>query len=403
MGSSPFLRLSHRMKIRALGAMAALVIALPLGLSGCVAVTSVQLNSGSDAGPAHRIVVSFEATRDGSGPVRGVVGLRIPEAWEVESVSFTGDLTGTATRSIVMERVYAQEWEASVGPGYNGPKPGYEWWVGYSPAGTWVEGDEAQVTFEIDTHGRGGTYLLDLVTGIADEGSAPADIEDVTNDHALWYLGSAGAKPAGVLLDQAVTVYAFTDVHPGAAHFDAIQGMASRGLVAGYPTGEGHSEFRPAAAVFRAQFAKMIDGALGLTVEEAMAPPVLFTDLGPDDATGLYPHEYVWAAYQQGIIKGYSTGVFKPYVAISRGQVVTVTVRALQARRPAALAAPPTGYVQTWGNDLSSEHRANAAVAEYNGLLEGLLPGTAAADGNAPMSRGEVAQLLWNMMAFIGP
>jgi hypothetical protein len=395
--------LYHRVKILLLCGAAVLVAFLALTLGGCVTTTLIELGSGSDAGSDNRVVVSIEATRDCAGPVRGVIGLRIPEAWEVRSVSFAGDLNGTATRSTVMEQVYAGEWEAAAGPGYNGPKPGYEWWVGYSPASTWVKGDESQVTFHIDTHGRGGTYLLDLVTGIADVGPALADIEDVANDHALWYLGSAGAAPTGILLDQAVTVHTFTDVHPGASYYDAIQGMASRGLIAGYPTGGGYSEFRPANSVFRAQFAKMIDGALGLTVDETMAPPVVFTDLGLDDPADPYPHEYVWTAYKNGIIKGYSTGIFKPYSVISRGHVVTMTVRALAALHPTALAVPPDDFRQTWGRDLLPEHKANAAVAESNGLLAGLPLKTTAADGNAPMPRGEVAQLLWNMMALIEP
>jgi len=390
----------HKKILVLLGA-AMLAAVLVLTLTGCVKTSVVELGSGADAGSDHRIVFSFTATRDCSGPVRGVVGLRIPEAWEVKSVSFTGDLSGTATRSTVMEQVYAEEWEATVGPGHNGPKPGYRWWVGYSPAGTWAKGDESRVTFSIDTRGRGGTYLLDLVTGIADAGPALADIEDVANDHALWYLGSAGVAPPGVLLDQVVTVYSFTDVHPGAGYYDAIQGMASRGLIAGYPTSGGFSEFRPANPVFRAQFAKMIVGALGLTVDETMTPPVAFTDLGGDDSADLYPHEYVWTAYKNGIIKGYSTGVFKPYSAISRGHVVTMTVRALKALHPTVLAAPPEDFVQTWGGDLLPEHKANAAIAESNGLLAGLPLTTIAADGDAPMPRGEVAQLLWNMMGLI--
>lgn len=392
---------SRLKKVLVLTGAAMLTAVVALTLAGCVKTSVVDLGNGADAGSDHRIVVSFTATRDCAGPVRGVVGLRVPEAWEVRSVSFAGDLSGTATRSAVMEEVYATEWETTVGPGHNGPKPGYRWWVGYSPAGTWAKGDESTVTFSIDTRGRGGTYLLDLVTGIADAGPAPADIEDVANDHALWYLGSAGVAPAGVLLDQVVTVHAFTDVHLGAGYYDAIQGMASRGLVTGYPTSGGYSEFRPANPVFRAQFAKMIAGALGLTVDETMTPPVAFADLGRDDPADLYPHEYVWTAYKNGIIKGYSTGVFKPYSAISRGHVVTMAVRALFALHPTVLTLPPEGFTQTWGKDLPPEHKANAAIAESNGLLAGLPLTTSAADGNAPMPRGEVAQLLWNLMGLI--
>ncbi len=397
------MRRSRRKRLLMVCGVALLVIVLALVVSGCATITVVNLNSGSDAGSNYQIVMSFKANQDSSSPVRGVIGIRIPETWTVKSVGFSGVLSGTATRSTVMEGVYVSEWETTTGVGFNGPKPGYKWWVGYSPANTWANGDESQVTFLIDTHGRGGTYLLDFVTGVADQGPALADIEDVENDHALWYVGSAGTEPAGVLLDQAVTLYAFTDVHPAADYYDAIQGMASRELIEGYPIGGGYSEFRPTNPVFRAQYAKMIDGALGLDVDEDMAPPVSFTDLGTDDISTLYPHEYVWTAYGSNIIKGYMDGSFKPYTPISRGHVVTMTVRALLALYPAALVVPPDGYVQTWGNDLLPEHKANAAIAEYNNLLAGLPLATTAANANASMPRGEVAQVLWNMMTLIMP
>ncbi len=394
----------RRKRLLVLCGAAVLVVVLAVLLGGCVQISNVNLNSGVDAGSNYQISMTMTATYDSGGPVRGVIAIRIPEAWEVKTVSFTGSLNGAATRSTVMEGVYASEWEAATGAGFNGHKAGYEWWVGYSAANTWAVGDANTVTFLIDTHGRGGTYMLDVVTGIADQGPALADIEDVTNDHAMWYIGSAGDPVTGALLDQAVTLYSFTDVHPGASYYDAIQGMASKGLIEGYPTSGGYSEFRPTNSVYRAQFAKMIDGALGLPVNEAMPAPVSFTDLGTDDPVNLYPHEYVWVAYNNNIIKGYNDGTFKPYSAISRGHVVTMTVRALLAMYPAALTLPPDGYVQTWGNDLPAEHKANARIAQYNNLLAGLPLITTASSGSASMPRGEVAQVLWNMMGLItGP
>ncbi len=393
--------MSWRKRLLVLGGAAVLVVVLAVLLSGCVTISSVNTGSGADAGSNHQISMTLTATTDATGPIRGVFAIRIPTAWDVKTVAFTGALNGAATRSTVMEGVYATEWEAQpVGAGYNGPKAGYKWWVGYSPANTWATGDTTLVTVNVDTHGRGGTYMLDFVTGVADQGPALADIEDIANDKQLWYIGSAGT---GAVLDQAVTLYSFTDVHPDATYYTAIQGMASRGLIEGYPTAGGYSEFRPSNSVYRAQFSKMIDGALGLPVNEAMAAPVNFSDLGSDAPADLYPHEYVWTAYSNNIIKGYTDGTFKPYTAIMRGHVVTMTVRALQAKYPAALTIPPDGFVQTWGNDLPAEHKANARIAEYNNLLAGLPLTTTATSGTASMPRGEVAQVLWNMMSLITP
>jgi hypothetical protein len=396
----------RRKKLSILAGAAVLLIAVAVLLGGCVTISNVQLNGNVTAGSNHVISMTLTATTDATSPIRGVLAVRIPSAWEVKTVSFSGALNGTATESSVMETTYSTDWEAATGPGYNGHKAGYEWWVGYSPAGTWTSGQQTTVTITLDTHARGGTYYLDFATGVA--GDVTPENPD---DSGLWQVGSAGDTPTGMLLDQAITLYCFTDVYPGISYFEAIQGMGAAGLISGYGPGTGgYFEFRPANAVLRAQYAKMIDGALGLTVDEAMAPPVNFSDLGADVLPGpgvvdsLYPHEYVWVAYNDNIIKGYTDGSFKPYIAISRGQVVTMTVRALLNLHADVLQSVPADFVQTWGNDLPPEHKANARIAEYNNLLAGLPLSTTASNGNGSMPRGEVAQVLWNMMNLIaGP
>ncbi len=377
-----------------------ILVASALLLAGCVEITGFQVNGGVAAGSQHLITLEASATVPSESPVRVVVALRIPSVWEVKSVTLAGPtVTDTFQESNVIEGVYAGEWEAeSAGIGHNGHKEGYEWWAGYTGPHAWTLGQAGQVAIVIDTHGRGGSYLLDLVTGVA----GSANPEDVA-DKSLWQVGSAGLRPSGVRLDEAITLYCFTDVTPQSHYFEAIQGMGAKGLIEGYPTGSGgYREFRPANAVLRAQYAKMIVGALGLGVDEAMTPPVDLRDLGRDVLTNLYPHEYVWTAYANNIIKGYSDGTFRPYIGISRGHAVTMAVRALQRLHPGILQPVPGTYVETWGKDLLPEHSANARMAHYNGLLAGLPLTTTAANGNAPMSRGEVAQLLWNMMGLIG-
>ena len=336
-------------------------------------------------------------------PVRGVVAIRIPSAWEVKSVSFSGEaLNGVATESAVMEGVYATEWETTPGVGHNGHKDGYEWWVGYSPASSFATGDSGVVAISIDSHGHGGTYLLDLAFGVA----APDEPED-PDDKALWQIGSAGLNPTGVMLDRSITLYSFTDVPPADSYFPAIQGLGALDVVHGYGPGpDGSYEFRPANVVTRAQFAKLICGALnaagvpGFAPTEAMEPPVNFRDLGADDPLDLYPHEYVWTAWDHGIVKGYSSTSFRPYEHIQRGHVITMTVRALRALDDDPLREPPADFVPEWGSDMLAEHKANARIAEYNHLLDGV----PLADGVAPMPRQEVAQVMWNVLDLLtGP
>jgi S-layer homology domain len=375
------------------------LLAAAILMGGCVQIIGLQLNGEIAAGSNHTITLEASTTVPSGGPVRIVVAVRLPSAWEVVSASLIGpEMIDVFSDSTIMESVYASEWEAvAVGPGHNGPKDGYDWWVGYSEAHDWDKGEAGRVSITVDTHGRGGTYLIDLATGLAGD-VAPEDLAD----RSLWQIGSAGLNPSGVFLDQPITLYCFTDVPPRAEYYEAIQGMGAAGLIGGYPFGSGgYREFRPLNPVLRAQYAKMVVGALNLGINENMAAPVDFRDLGGDTPDNLYPHEYVWTAYSYGIIKGYSDKTFRPYTPITRGHAVTMTVRALQKLHPGLLEQVPADFVQTWGKDLLPEHSANARIAEYNDLLTGLPLTTAASSGNAPMSRGEVAQLLWNMMVLL--
>jgi hypothetical protein len=175
--------------------------------------------------------------------------------------------------------------------------------------------------------------------------------------------------------------------------------MADSGIIGGY-TVEGGREFRPGNPVLRAQFAKMIIGALAMAVSEDATCP--FTDLGADDPASFYPHEFVAAAYNAGIIKGKGSTSFAPWDNIKRSQVVTMVVRALQNLHPSLLASPPAGYTNAWGDTYDAEQGPLARIAEYNGLLDGLPLTGAASDPWGAMSRGETAQVLWNVVAKLG-
>jgi plastocyanin len=191
----------------------------------------------------------------------------------------------------------------------------------------------------------------------------------------------------------------FVDVPPGNPYFTAIQALSSQGIINGYDVAGGLKEFRPANDVLRAQFAKMIVGALGIAVVPNAPHP--FTDV-TRDANG-YPADYVAAAYDNHITTGRTATSFAPFVPVLRAQVTTLVVRALQQLHPGVLQDPPADYQNTWGTSFSSIHGPLARIAEFNGLLDGLPLQTTSAAPLAPMSRREVAQVLWNMMNLIAP
>jgi hypothetical protein len=218
----------------------------------------------------------------------------------------------------------------------------------------------------------------------------------LSNGRLVWSTGMVdlGGIWAGSHVWSAL-IPLFADVPVGHPYFEQIQGLGERELVAGYPRLDFSSDFRPDNPVWRAQFAKMIAGALALRVEESFHSP--FTDLGPDDLTNLYPHEYVAAVATAGITKGVTATEFAPYKDISRAQVVTMVYRAARNLAPQALTIPPLAYSGSLGQ-FSPDHAEGMRVLEYSGLLDDVAGYGPSWDPWARASRAEVAAVLWALM-----
>ena len=202
----------------------------------------------------------------------------------------------------------------------------------------------------------------------------------------------AFAKP--VYLGPAAAVPSFSDVSATHPYYQAIQGMAAAGVI----NGTGGGLFQPEAPVTRQQFAKMIVKSLGLTVTGTEVCP--FTDVskggsGPDP---LYPDKYVAVCATRGITTGKTATTFAPYENITRAQISTMMVRAAQNLEPGTLVTAPAWFQSSWG-DFSPTHAPSANTAEYDGLFEGLQLAFFK-DPTVSATRGEVAQLLWNLKNF---
>ena len=161
---------------------------------------------------------------------------------------------------------------------------------------------------------------------------------------------------------------AFPDVPQGHSYYTAIEGMAARQIIGGYSDGR----FGPSDPVKRAQFAKMIDGAMGLQVTEGGLPLPPFTDMGSNDSASLYPHDYVAAAFWANITTGKTATTFAPWDPITRAQMITMAVRAANSLEPGSLDPVPAGFQPTIPF-FSDIHSPTMNQAEANGLLAGLV------------------------------
>lgn len=188
----------------------------------------------------------------------------------------------------------------------------------------------------------------------------------------------------------------FPDVPASHPYRLAIAHMAALGIINGYEDGT----FGADRLVLRKHFAKMIVGAMGLPVSEGAwqdaDPP--FSDCGPDDPTSTYPHDFIAVAKAYGLTQGKTATTFAPNTGITRAQMVTMVVRAAQ-NSGVDLDPLGVGYSGLFEDYADPTHAANVKLAEYNGLLEGLVvSGTPSTWMAGDATRGEVAQVLWNLI-----
>lgn len=197
---------------------------------------------------------------------------------------------------------------------------------------------------------------------------------------------------------------AFTDIPVGSSRYNAIQTLAGRSIVNGFKDGT----FRAWDTVKRQQFAKMVVLTFGLQVYETDKSP--FTDLGPDDPSTLYPHQFVAVAWKNGITKGSTPTAYKPFDNIWRWQVITMVVRAVDNLRPGLLESPPSDWWVSWGWYLGlngTPYLDDARKADYNGLMAGLDIWKTDPDLGysrnpyGSMERGEIAQVLYNTLLLL--
>jgi alpha-tubulin suppressor-like RCC1 family protein len=236
------------------------------------------------------------------------------------------------------------------------------------------------------------SFVQVIITGIKIPGSTTI----TTNTTVPTTTTSSSTTTTSATTTTTLVAKVFTDVPPENPYYTAISAMADRNIISGYLDGT----FGPEGPVLRAQFAKMIVGAMGLPVTEDdwqdSNPP--FTDFGPDDLANLYPHDYIAVAKAHNLTAGVTATTFAPWARITRAQMVTMVVRAAQN---SGIALNPVGadYAGPFEDYSDPTHGANVHLADYNGLLQGLqVSGAASTWMEGDATRGEAAQVLWNLM-----
>jgi len=162
----------------------------------------------------------------------------------------------------------------------------------------------------------------------------------------------------------------FPDIQQHWAQSD-IELMASKFVTQGYPDGN----FYPQASVTRAQFTALLLRMVNIPVDSSAT-----TTFG-DVASGSWYYGTVATAAAKGIVQGYSSTSFGPNDLITREQLVTMFVRAMELEGWASSslgASGQTTMAATFADagQVDSWAQADMGVAVADGLIEGRTPTT---------------------------
>ena len=162
----------------------------------------------------------------------------------------------------------------------------------------------------------------------------------------------------------------FSDVGADNTYYEAINYLASMGIINGFEDGT----FKPGESVTRAQFAKIMAFSLGH--KDIVASNQVFTDVPVDHwAAG-----NIEAMVSLGIINGMGDGTFAPENPVTYEQAVKMTVCALGYDAVAKNnGGYPDGYLK---------------VATQRGFIKGIVDGVVGQGAN----RGLIAKLIDNML-----
>ncbi|MFF2910882.1 S-layer homology domain-containing protein [Paenibacillus sp. NPDC057934] len=196
-----------------------------------------------------------------------------------------------------------------------------------------------------------------------------------------------GVANAATVVQQSSS-YVFIDVKTTYWANEAIESMASQGIITGNPDGT----FKPEAPITREQLAKLITLTFGLDLVEAEEPT--FSDVYPSS----WAYKYVESSkdYLTGYFPMKGKPFFDPQAKATREDVAVALVRAMGLATEGVDADSALRWKFNDYSDISPQLAQEVAVAVDKKLIQGFPDGSF--KPNAPINRASVATLLYRVL-----
>jgi len=253
----------------------------------------------------------------------------------------------------------------------------YEIKVGYSP----------ENTIDVDANEQSFTTENTEITILGEV--SPDDIPENDNDGngSSSNTGSPGSG-SGNGSNASDTLTTFSDVPRYHWAYSYIAELVEKGIVSGV----GDGKFYPERNVTRAEFLKMLAGAVNAKTSGVVVNQ--FSDVRYTD--WYYP--YVSWAYSSGIVNGMSETSFAPNGLLTREQMATLIMRTLAWM---GKEAPVKNEAISFTDENSISDYAKQAVSEVQraGIIGGYPDGSFMPKGN--LKRSEAAKVLAELMGVL--
>lgn len=172
----------------------------------------------------------------------------------------------------------------------------------------------------------------------------------------------------------------FSDVHSTDYFYEPVRYLFCAGAISGYSD----NTFRPYLNTTRAQLSKIVVLAEGIPINVVDGPH--FTDV-PES----HPfYTYVETAYNNLIISGYADGSFRPYNAVTRGQLAKIVVQA------EGWSIDTTGGPHFTDVSTSNPFYDFIETAYNHGVISGYTGGTFRPGSNA--TRGQISKIVYSAL-----
>ena len=175
----------------------------------------------------------------------------------------------------------------------------------------------------------------------------------------------------------------FGDVSTTHKNFYAVEILKAGGIIGGYPDGT----FKPEGNINRAEFAKILVGAVVQALEETPPTVSTYNNCFPDVKTEWFA-PYVCYAKEKGWIQGYPDGTFKPTQNVNRAETLKMLFESTE---------PGSAEQVPFGDNLFTDVDTNAWFAKYVNLAQ-LVKITEETSGlfrpAEPATRGVVAEYI---------